>query len=99
MEKNKHGRRQRGCKCSPRLEERTNGRRDGDGASERASGAEEGRESPECKAMFGRNVQPPVHSCNSTGSGPESCLPRRGGAEDVVEGGDEGNKMDVERRR
>lgn len=35
-EKNKHGRRRRGCKCSPRLEERTNGRRDGDGASERA---------------------------------------------------------------
>lgn len=25
--------------------------------------------------MFGRNVQPPVHSCNSTGSSPKSCLP------------------------
>lgn len=66
--------------------------------SERASEAEEGRESPECKAMFGRNVQPPVHSCNSTGSGPESCLPGRGGW-GVGGCGDEGNKMDVERRR
>lgn len=56
---------------------RTDGRR-------RASEAEEGRESPECKAMFGRNVQPPVHSCNWTGSSPESCLPRRGEAEEVV---------------
>lgn len=37
--------------------------------------------------MFGRNVQPPVHSCNSTGSSPKSCLRRRGGSDG---GGDKG---------
>lgn len=34
----------------------------------------QGRESPECKAMFSRNVLPPVLSCNLTGNSPESCL-------------------------
>lgn len=34
----------------------------------------QGRESPECRAMFSRNVPPPVRSCNLTGNSPESCL-------------------------
>lgn len=42
---------------------------------ERAGGKErQGRESPECKAMFGRNVRPPVRSCNLAGNSPENCL-------------------------
>lgn len=39
-----------------------------------------GRESPECKAMFSRNVLPPVCSCNLTGNSPESCLTQTGSA-------------------
>lgn len=49
----------------------------------------EGRESPECKAMFSRNVLPPVLSCNLTGNSPESCLTETQGG---TEGGREGER-------
>lgn len=58
----------------------------------------DGRESPECKAMFSRNVLPPVLSCNLTGNSPASCLTaerglkEEGGRERCVE-----NKMDLVR--
>lgn len=58
----------------------------------------QGRESPECKVMFSRNVRPPVLSCNLTGNSPGSCL--TGGPESQREGGKEGGeKMDLVRRR
>lgn len=54
---------------------------------ERAERWRHGRESLECKAMFSRNVLPPVLSCNVTGKSPESCLTdtqrRREGGKDV----------------
>lgn len=42
-------------------------RRDGEG----------GRNPPECKVMFRRNVQPPVVSCNFTGNNPDNSLTHR----------------------
>lgn len=56
----------------------------------------QGRESPECKAMFGRNVRPPVRACNLTGNSPENCL-TDAGREKEGEGG--GSKMDSARGR
>lgn len=64
---------------------------------ERAGGKErQGRESPECKAMFGRNVRPPVRSCNLAGNSPENCL-TDGGRESEREPGE--SKMDMVRGR
>lgn len=79
-----------GMKCSPRLH------LDGtvqyrNGQKQREGRGREGRESPECKAMFRRNVLPPVLSCNWTGNSPESCLTQA-----EREGGCVENKMDLE---
>ena len=61
------------------------------GQKQREGRGREGRESPECKAMFRRNVLPPVLSCNWTGNSPESCLTQA-----EREGGCVENKMDLE---
>lgn len=56
---------------------------------ERQREERQGRESPECKAMYSRNVLPPVLSCNSTGRCPECCLTGQEG----------GREMDLMMRR
>lgn len=65
-------------KRSPRLAELQfrNGRKQREGRRE-GKRERQGRESPECKAMFSRNVRPPVLSCNLTGNSPEKCLLER----------------------
>lgn len=51
-----------------------NGQKQRQGRKKEGERERQGRESPECKAMFSRNVLPPVLSCNLTGNSPESCL-------------------------
>lgn len=64
---------------------------------EGAEGKRQGREFPECKAVFGWNAQPPVRSCKLTGNRPKSCPTQMERAGEMRRGG--GGEMDVLRER